>query len=142
LNNVSAKRGFTIVEVLMAVFVLAVGITGLVGAISGLTRAESRIAERDLIDRIAHEKLDELVATQTWQSEAGGGFDDPRFSDYTWSIEEENVGIENLTGLTLTVDSTNKGSVSISTVVFTAPAATGNGSGAAGGAATPGGGNN
>ncbi len=136
----SVKRGFTMVEVLMAVFVLAVGVTGLVGAISGLIRAESRISERDLIDRIAHEKLDELVATQAWQTEAGGSFDDPRYSDYTWSIEEENVGIENLTGLTFTVDSTNKGSVTISTVVFTAPAATGDGAGT-GAAATTGGNN-
>lgn len=125
----SVKRGFTIVEVLMAVFVLAVGVTGLVGAISGLARAESRIAERDLIDRIAHEKLGELIATQAWQTEAGGSFDDPRYDDYTWTVEEANVGIENLTGITFTVDSTNKGTYTLSTVVFTPPAVTGDGAG-------------
>ncbi|ARU40623.1 hypothetical protein CCB80_05500 [Armatimonadetes bacterium Uphvl-Ar1] len=125
LNNVSAKRGFTLVEVLVAAVLLAVGITALVGAISGLMRAERAVAEKDFIDRIAHEKLQELIATQAWQSEAGGTFDDERLRDYTWSLQESNVGVENLTGLTLTVSSQNKGENSISTVVFTAPAPTG-----------------
>jgi prepilin-type N-terminal cleavage/methylation domain-containing protein len=125
LNNVSAKRGFTLVEVLVAAVLLAVGITALVGAISGLMRAERAVAEKDFIDRIAHEKLQELIATQAWQSEAGGTFDDERLRDYTWSLQETNVGVENLTGLTLTVSSQNKGENSISTIVFTAPAPTG-----------------
>lgn len=123
----SANKGFTIVEVLVAILVLAIGITGLVGSIAGLTRAESAIAQRDLIDRIAHEKLDELVATGTWQSQAGGSFDDPRYDDYTWSIEEINVGVTNLIGLELTVSSQNKGEVILNTIVYTPPAATGTG---------------
>ncbi|MFM9873601.1 MAG: prepilin-type N-terminal cleavage/methylation domain-containing protein [Fimbriimonadaceae bacterium] len=123
----SAKRAFTIVEVLVAIFVLAVGITGLVGSIAGLTRAESAVSERDLIDRISHEKLDELVATGTWQSQAGGSFDDTRYSNYTWSIEEVNVGITNLTGLKLTVTSQDKGETTLSTIIYTPPAATGTG---------------
>lgn len=121
----SAKRGFTLIEVLVASVLLAVGITALVGALSGLTRAERAVAEKDFLDRIAHEKFQELIATEAWRSEAGGTFDDERLRDYTWSIEETNVGVENLTGLNLNVSSTSKGEITLSTIVFTAPAATG-----------------
>lgn len=127
LNDVSVNRrsAFTIVEVLVAIFMLAVGIVSLMGALGGLTKAESVVAERDLISRVANEKMQELIATQAWQSEAGGTFDDETLSDYTWSVEEVNVGIDTLTGLNLTVSSTGKGDLTISTVVFTPPAATG-----------------
>ncbi|MBL8068198.1 MAG: prepilin-type N-terminal cleavage/methylation domain-containing protein [Armatimonadetes bacterium] len=123
----SAKHqsAFTLVEVVVAAFILAVGITGLMGALSGLSSAEIKVAQRDLIYRIAAEKLDELVATEAWKSEAGGSFDDTRLSDYTWSIQEVNTGVENVTGLTLTVSSTSKGEVTVSTLVFEPPQTSG-----------------
>ena len=125
-NAVSVKRrsAFTIIEVLIAAFMLSVGIVALMGALSGLTNAEIKIAEKDLISRVANEKLQELVATEAWRSEAGGSFDDESLRDYTWSLEEVNVGIDTLTGLNLTVSSTSKGDLVVSTIVFTPPAAT------------------
>lgn len=118
-------RGFTLVEVLIAVFMMSVALTAMMGALNGLTRAERGVAEKDFIDRIAHEKLGEIIATQAWVSESGGSFDDERLSDYTWTVEEVNVGIENLTGLELTISSVSKGNTTISTIVYTPPAATG-----------------
>lgn len=121
------RRAFTLIEVLIAVFMLSVAITAMIGALTGLTRAERGVAEKEFINRIAKEKLDEIVATQAWVSESGGSFDDERLSDYTWSIEEVNVGIENLTGIRLTISNVDKGDFSVSTIVYTAPAATGEG---------------
>jgi len=118
------KRAFTLVEVLIATFMLAVAITAMMGAITGLTRAERAVAEKDFIDKIAHEKLEEVVATQAWVSQSGGSFDDERLRDYTWSIEEVNVGIDTLTGIQLTVSSVGKGNTIVSTVVYTPAAAT------------------
>lgn len=123
--SANRQSGFTLIEVVVAAFILAVGITGLMGALSGLSSAEIKVAQKDLIYRIASEKLDELVATEAWKSEAGGSFDDPRLSDYTWSIQEVNIGVENVTGLTLTVSSTGKGEVTVSTLVFEPPQTSG-----------------
>lgn len=122
----SAKnRAFTLVEVLIATFMLAVAITAMMGALTGLTRAERAVAEKDFIDKIAHEKLEEVVATQAWVSQSGGSFDDERLRDYTWSIEEVNVGVETLTGIRLTVSSVAKGNTVVSTIVYTPATATG-----------------
>lgn len=121
------RQAFTLVEVIVATVILAIGIVSLVGALGGLTRAERAVSDKELITRIANDKLQELIATEAWQSEAGGSFDDPNLDDFTWSLEEVNVGIENLTGLNLTVDSSNRGEVTVSTIVFTPPETTGEG---------------
>lgn len=113
-----AKRAFTLVEVLVAIFILGVGVVGLMGALSGLTRAERAVAEKNLVDQLAHEKLDELVATQTWQTESGGSFEDPRFQDYTYTVEATPVDTEGLTVVTVQVNSLSKGSATARTIVF------------------------
>lgn len=123
--SANRQSAFTLIEVVVAAFMLAVGIAGLMGALAGLSHAEIKVAERDIIYRIAKEKLDELIATEAWKSEAGGTFEDARLNDYTWSVQEVNVGIENVTGLTVTVNSSGKGEAVVSTLVFEPPQSTG-----------------
>lgn len=126
----SAKqRAFTLVELVVAAFILAVAVTALIGALGGLERAERAVAQKELVERIAHEKLEELVATQAWQSESGGSFDRQELRDYTWSLDEVDVGIENVTGLRVTVTSLNKGRSVATTLVYVPPQTGGQGVG-------------
>jgi len=122
LNAGFSKRGFTLVEVLVAVFMLGVAFTALVGALSGLTRAERAVQEKDLVDRLATRKLEELIATEAWRSESGGSFDEARHSDYTWSLEQVDTGVPNVVGLRLEVTSLNKGEASAETLLYDPPA--------------------
>ncbi len=115
------RKAFTLVELLVAAVILAVGITGLVGALGGIERAERAVAQKELVERIAHEKLEELVATEAWQSESGGSFEQEELRDYTWTLEEVNVGITNMIGLRVTVSSINRGRAIATTLVYTPP---------------------
>lgn len=122
MNAGFSKRGFTLIEVLVAVFMLGVAFTALVGALSGLTRAERAVQEKDLVDRLAARKLEELVATEAWRSESGGSFDEARHSDYTWTLEQVDTGVANVIGLRLEVTSLNKGAATAETLIFDPPA--------------------
>lgn len=103
MNAGSVKRAFTMVEVLVALFLLGVGIVACMGALTGLERAEIFVQQRDRLSRLAHDKLDELLATEGWRDEAGGSFDDPRLSDVTWTATSEETGTENVVAVRVTV---------------------------------------
>lgn len=55
------KRGFSLLEVLVATFIMAVAITGLVSNLNGSLRNASRLAEYDRAAILAKRKMDELM---------------------------------------------------------------------------------
>lgn len=118
LNGASVKRGFTLVEVLVAVFMLGVGIVALVGALSGLTRAEVAVGDKDIVNRLAHEKLNEMLATQEWKTQTGGTFDDDRYSDFSWTSEQQAMSTDGLTLVEVTVESEKRGSATVRRLVY------------------------
>ena len=115
----------------MAIFLIGVTVVGMVGAMSGLVRAETAAKEKELASRLAEDKLDELIATEAWQTDTGGDFTDEPFTDYSWELEEVPTGTEGLTGLRVTVTSTKHRGATSETIVFeptaTAAPATGGG---------------
>ncbi|MCB0826378.1 MAG: type II secretion system protein [Fimbriimonadaceae bacterium] len=121
MNNASAKSGFTLVEVLVSVFVLGVAITAMMSAITGLIRAERAVGEKEIVTRLAYEKLEELIATEEYSTQAGGSFDDERYSDYTWTAEVVNTGTASLIGVRVQVQSNSKGSATAETVIYEPP---------------------
>ena len=77
------RRGFTLLEVLVATLIMALAVTGLMSALSTSLRSASRLTDYDRAVLLAHQKMDELmIATRapkfapfsgTWGPEVTGG---------------------------------------------------------------------
>ena len=98
-----SKRGVTLVEVLMAVVLIGVGIASLMSALTAITRDYANASEREVMNRLAKEKYDELVATGEWINPADGEFEDARFEAYEWESFTEPTAVDTLESLTVTV---------------------------------------
>lgn len=108
MNNAQRARAkaFTIVEIVVATMLIAVGVTALMRGLGGLDRATTALIEKDKVSRLAQQKLDEIIATEEYKTATQGTFDVPD-DKYTWNLENISTGVENLNGLRLTVtDST------------------------------------
>lgn len=122
------RRAFTLIEALGAVFVLTVGIVAVTGALSALTRGESRAREQDFIQTLADRKYDEILATSTdLASSDNGDFEEEGIYGYRWSVDSQDSGIENLYSITVTVeadDATEKSPVGEAAGMVYVPATT------------------
>lgn len=99
------RRGFTLIEALAAVLILSVGIAGVYGGLASLTRGEARLREQDLVQRLADQKYQELLATsQDLAIPTNGDFSDENYPDITWELESETTGITDLQAITVTVE--------------------------------------
>jgi general secretion pathway protein I len=77
------RRGFTLLEVLVATLIMAVAVAGLMSAISTSLRNASRLTDYDRATLLARQKMDELLIANglpklatfegTWGSEVTGG---------------------------------------------------------------------
>lgn len=77
------RRGFTLLEVLVATLIMALAVTGLLSALSTSLRSASRLTDYDRATLLARQKMDELlIATRvpinapfegTWGPEITGG---------------------------------------------------------------------
>lgn len=120
------KRGFTLVEILVAAVLLGVGIAGLLGAFSALSRAELKMVNRDRAQALANTKLEELAATREYESTTSGGFEgNPDGEGFQWEAEFTATGTENLNLLRVTVtESGTDLSATAQTLLYTPPAPT------------------
>jgi general secretion pathway protein I len=55
------RRGFTLLEVLVATVILAIAVTGLMSALAGSLRNASRLTDYDRAAMLARRKMDELL---------------------------------------------------------------------------------
>lgn len=97
------RRGFTMVEALASVFLLAVGILAGLGALNAMTKNEYGMRESERMQRLADEKLLELLATGDWQFMTEGDFTDRNENRYLWTATLEPTGVENLEVLSVTI---------------------------------------
>ncbi len=101
--NKGSKSAFTLVEVLVAIVLVGIALTATLGAIGSLTASFRRSVELENLQRLANEKLDEVLATGEWQTASEGGFEGDLYEDYTWSIETETTTVAGLEYVRLTV---------------------------------------
>jgi len=112
------SAGFTLVEVMIAALLVAVAVTGVMGGIAAITRAESRAKDAALMQRLAAEKMDDIRLLAD-PSEAGsqGDFGDRGYPDVTWSANVTSTTITNLDQVTITA-SRGKESQSLTTQIY------------------------
>jgi general secretion pathway protein I len=77
------RRGFTLLEVLVATLIMALAVTGLLSALSTSLRSASRLTDYDRAALLARQKMDELMIAAkapklapfegTWGPEVTGG---------------------------------------------------------------------
>jgi prepilin-type N-terminal cleavage/methylation domain-containing protein len=120
-SNNKRAGGFTLVEVMVASLLIAIAVTGVMGGIGAITRADSRAKDASLLQRLAGEKINDLLLLAD-PTEVGsqGDFGDRGYPDVTWSANITSTSITNLDQVTITASRGNE-SQSLTTQVYVPP---------------------
>ena len=138
--SIGRNRGFTLVEAMVSVVLLAVGITAILGTLGEMTKARGRSIATERMQQLAFDKYDELVGTGDYTTPSlSGDFQDRNESRYTWRAEFLQTGTTNLESFTVYVDPVagpNKGVQATGLVYVPPTTVTGTGTVAGGGTGT------
>lgn len=105
------RRGFTLIEVLVAAGLLAVGIFATLGALGSLAKSERNRQTTEYMLRLAERRYEEqLVVNQNPTSPTNGDFQDWNEPNYVWSTQVGTTGNANLYSITLTVTPSGRSS--------------------------------
>ncbi len=121
------SKGFTLIESLVAVVLLALGVVATLNGFAGVTRVQARLEQKTLAERLAAMKIDELLATgEASQAPLNGTFQEEGQPAYRWEAESGPSGIENLNYLTVTVTDNNQdgAAASLNTLWYLPPQTT------------------
>ena len=80
-------RGFTLIEVLAAMLMIAIALPVIMHGISMATNVASLSRQRNQAAALAQLKLGELISTGQWQNGGLSGSFDPEFPGVQWSAE-------------------------------------------------------
>ena len=87
------KKGFTLLEVLVATLIMGIAISGILSGLSGAARNASRLTDHDRATLLAKQKMDELLLDRNaLRNQALGGEFDPAVAGGTrsgWSARIE-----------------------------------------------------
>lgn len=119
-RNRCARRGFTLIEVLVAVALMAILLPAVMGGISLALNVSSSARRTALAATLARTKLDELAATGMSSSDASGDFgqDNPGFA---WAATSQTWDTGGVTKIDVRVDWTERSrprSTTMTTLVF------------------------
>lgn len=107
MNSARVKRAFTLLEAVVALALLTGGIIFMAQATHALARAEAKMTDAEKVNRLAKEKLDEIVALGDFTT-TSGEFDAPE-DKFRWQLSSADTGVTGLTGYELKVtDSTGQ----------------------------------
>jgi prepilin-type N-terminal cleavage/methylation domain-containing protein len=91
------RRGFSLIEAMVAVAVTGIGVTAALGGMRALAKAEHRATRTEIMQRLAFQKYDEVIATgEVNTAPLEGDFRDVNVDGYEWRVEVEQSGVENL----------------------------------------------
>lgn len=98
------RKGFTLIEALVSVALVAIGISTVIGGFASLTIGQRRMRDSERMQNLALQKYDELVATDSLEATSlSGDFSDYGAEQFLWSADVETTSVENLNALTVTV---------------------------------------
>lgn len=92
-----SRRGFSLVEALVAVAVTGVGVTAALGGLRAIASGDARVRQIELMQRLANEKFEEVLATGEHASAPlSGTFEDRGLEGYAFTVDTEPSSTENL----------------------------------------------
>ena len=71
----TGKRGFTLLEMIVASTVMAIAVVGLLSGIAGATRNAARLRDYERVVQLARMQMDFLLADRTVSGSRSGAFD-------------------------------------------------------------------
>ena len=90
-------NAFTVIEALAAAVLVGIGISAGMGALSSMGSTEIRLRETEKLNRLAQEKLEEIIAYGNVNNAGTDGtFEDFGEPNYEWALEVTPSGVENL----------------------------------------------
>ena len=124
------RRGFTLVEVLASVAILAIAVPCIMQAASQATMKASLARHQAEAVTLGEAQLNDLVTEDLWETQTQGNF--PDFPQYSWSLQQQQRSEADVTELMLTVTWKERGqdrSLNVSTMVYSAANAAAAGTG-------------
>jgi prepilin-type N-terminal cleavage/methylation domain-containing protein len=101
------RRGFTLIEAIAAVALVAIGVTSAMGGLAAMAKTDRLLMQREEMQRLAVQKYGEIIATgQIETADLSGDFTEQNIDEYEWNAAVEPSGEENLEILTVTVSPT------------------------------------
>jgi len=95
-HNPPRDRGFTLLEILVAVAVLALALTAIISGGSNAARAAGSLRDKTLALWVAHNRLTEIDLQPTWP-QLGTSSDDVKMGGEDWTWHAEVIGTQDPT---------------------------------------------
>lgn len=116
---VKRSNGFSLIEVLVAVAMTGIAVAGLVGTLGYMSKSEARALEREKVQALAQDKIDEVMAVGTYD-QTEGNFEDLGVSGYSWTMTLDTTQLPDVDSVTVTVtkDTDSTMSQSLGTLVY------------------------
>ncbi|MBS1714238.1 MAG: type II secretion system protein [Armatimonadetes bacterium] len=113
------SNGFSLIEVLVAVAMTGIAVAGLVGTLGYMSKSEARALEREKVQALAQDKIDEVMAVGTYD-QTEGNFEDLGVSGYSWTMTLDTTQLPDVDSVTVTVtkDTDSTMSQSLGTLVY------------------------
>jgi general secretion pathway protein I len=119
------RHGFTLIEVLATIMLLAIVIPAIQEGLHVATGMASSAKHRTEAAALAESKLNELVATNEWQTGQTAGDFNPDWPDYrwqatlsSWQFDNTTAGLQQLDVQVSWVYRNRTDSVTVSTLVY------------------------
>lgn len=106
MNRGNMRRGFTLIEMLVATILLAIGVTAALGAISAATNAEGKAHRIQTASMLARQKLSDIAIqalTGQLSTDQQQGTFSPNNPEYHWAENSIATPYTNLFEVTITV---------------------------------------
>lgn len=103
-ENPDIARGFTLLEVLVAVAIVALGLSGVLATINGMVGSSAYLRDKTLANWVAQNHITELRLQSDWP-DLGKSTDDVEMAGQQWRVETEVVStpVEKLRRLNVSV---------------------------------------
>lgn len=129
MNKKRLVKGFTVMEALAAAVLVGVGVTAGMSAIGSMSQTEIRMRESEKLSRLAHSKLEEIMALgNATNTDTDGNFEEYGEPNYEFTVEVQPSGIDSLDTILVIAKKSNSDTTSqegrASGLLFTPPETT------------------